>query len=46
MDNQCGAYKEYQSAGVGCVLPEGHEGNHMGEALDLVELESSINADN
>ncbi len=35
----CGAYREYQSAGIGCVLFEGHEGDHTGEALDLAERE-------
>ncbi len=38
----CGAYREYQSAGIGCVLFEGHEGDHTGEALDLAEPEEKM----
>jgi len=34
-DSICGAYKEYQTEGVGCKLSPRHPGIHSGDELDL-----------
>ena len=33
----CGAYAIYQTKGEGCTLDPGHDGNHTGDHLDLVD---------